>query len=267
MPKITKQIIKSIHLPKPNSNKYQNGRLLIVAGSQKYHGALLFALKAASRLVGIIYILSSPDNYPLIKKLKGQTAEFITIKKLDEGGKIDCILVGSGLEVNSQTKSLVAKILKIKQKTVLDAGALRVLDQGLMKLLHRNVILTPHHGEFRDVFSLPPTPHNAAEVAKKYRCFMLLKGSKALVATPEGKIFYNTTGNAGMAKGGSGDVLAGLISGLFSKNDALTAAAAGLYVNGRAGDDLYKTSASFYNSEDLSLQVPKTLKNLLLKSE
>ena len=184
---------------------------------------------------------------------------------LKRGGakSIDCALVGPGMEVNKKTRDVVKKILIRKQKAVLDAGALRALDHGLMKLLHPNCILTPHPGEFRDAFHLPPTPDNAAKIAKKYRCYVVLKGPKSVVAAPDGKLYYNTTGNAGMAKGGSGDVLAGLIAGLFCQNNAMTSATAGLYINGKAGGDLYKTYHTFYNSEDLSAQAPKTLKNLL----
>ena len=260
--KITSKIVKSIALPKANSNKYQNGRLLIIAGSKKYHGALLFALKTASRLVGLIYVLSTDDNQKLVKKLKSQTAEFITTDEFPKPSYYDCVLIGPGLEPNRRTQALVKKALLSGKKAVLDAGALRALDGKLKKLLNPGHILTPHFGEFRGVFKLKPTAANAAKISNKFNCTVVLKGHQPAVATPAGKIFYNTTGNAGMAKGGSGDVLAGLIAGLFCKNSARISSSAGLYLNGKAGDDLHKKVGTFYDSEDLGKQIPKTLKHL-----
>ena len=71
---ITKEILKKLILPKPGSHKRQNGRLLIMAGSKKYHGALLYAIKAASRIVDLVYVLTTPENREMVEKLKSRTA-------------------------------------------------------------------------------------------------------------------------------------------------------------------------------------------------
>ncbi len=259
---IGKNILKSLILPKPSSHKRENGRLLIIGGSYHYFGALLYCLTTASRLVDLTYVLTTPENKKLLAKLKTQTAEFMPVDKYPHKQgftDVDCILIGPGLGLSSRTKQLVRQALNSGKNLVLDADALNVLDGAMMKKLGPNCILTPHRREFKRVFNQKPSDVIAGKMSKKYHCTILLKSPVDIIATPEGKIFYNKTGNAGMTKGGTGDVLAGLIAGLFCKNSALIAAAAGAYINGQAGDDLYKKQKTFYNAEDLSLQIPKTL--------
>lgn len=282
---ITKKIIKQLRLPKPTSHKRDNGRLLIIAGSRRYFGALLYCVKTASRLVDLIYVLTTKENQKLIERLKNQTAEFMPVDHIPSyspltlrgdnkvpplkvrGGKgvisdIDCILIGPGLGISSHTKNLVRQVLRSGKKAVLDADALNVLDQNLKKLLSPLHILTPHRGEFQKLFKLPASQHNTKLMAKKYHCAIVLKGPVDVIAQPSGKIFLNKTGNAGMTKGGTGDVLAGLIAGLYATNNAFTAAAAGVYVNGAAGDELSKKVGTFYDAEDLMNQIPSTLHHL-----
>jgi NAD(P)H-hydrate epimerase len=239
--------------------------LLIIAGSAKYHGSLIYALKAASRVVGLIYILSIKENQRLVHKLKGQTAEFISVAKLGEAA-VDAILIGPGLGRSAQTRRLVKQVLDSGQKAVLDADALNVLDGRLKEKLGPQHILTPHHGEFTRLFRLAPTAANLRAMAQRYHCYIALKGREDLVADPNGHITVNKIGNAGMAKGGSGDVLAGLTAALFCKNSASLAAQAALFATDQAGDELFKARKYFYNSEDLGEQLPKTLARLFPQS-
>jgi len=88
---------------------------------------------------------------------------------------------------------------------------------------------------------------------------VVLKGQVDYVATPNGDVWENHTGNQGMTKGGTGDVLAGMIAAFFCRNNALTSAAAGGFLNGLAGDQLYKKIGPYFNAEDLVEQIPKTL--------
>ncbi len=275
-PIINKKIIKQLRLPKPRSHKRDNGRLLIIAGSDKYFGAMIYAIKIASRLVDLVYLLTTRENQKLVAKLKIQTAEFMPIKSFSnfplprgrgqgEGvtSEVDCILAGPGMGISANTKRLVLQVLKSDKKAVLDADALNVLDDKLKKYLSPSHILTPHHKEFYRLFRIQATTQNASKMAKKYHCHIALKGPVDIIAEPDGKVALNKTGNAGMTKGGTGDVLAGLIAGLYCTNDAYTSAAAGVYVNGAAGDELYKKVSTFYNAADLAEQLPKTLKHLL----
>ncbi len=267
---ITNKIIRQLSLPKPNSHKRDNGRLLIVAGlEQKYFGALLYSIITASRIADLVYLVTAPENKKLIEKLRVATAEFMPIRTLVSGRAtkdIDAILIGPGMGATATTKKLTSIILKSGQKAVLDADALNVLDNKLKKYLSPLNILTPHHREFYRLFHITPTAENASKMAKKYRCTIILKGPADVVASPNGKIALNKTGNAGMTKGGTGDVLAGLIAAIYTTNDAFTSAAAGVYLNGAAGDDLHKKVGTFYNAEDLANQIPHTLHQLIKKS-
>ena len=271
---ITSSIIKKLKLSKPSSRKRENGRLLIIAGSDKYFGALVYAIKAASRIVDLIYVLTTEDNKKLIEKMKLKTAEFMPISSFppllrgEIKGKVDfdAILIGPGMGVSSHTKNLVRQVLKSKLKAVLDADALNVTDGKMMRLLNHQHILTPHAREFRRLFKLKPTPQNVEQMVKKYKCTIVLKGPIDYIANTDKGIWQNQTGNAGMTKGGTGDVLAGLIAAFYATNDAFTSTAAGVYLNGAAGDNLYKKVGAFYNAEDLTEQVPLTLNKLTAKS-
>jgi hydroxyethylthiazole kinase-like uncharacterized protein yjeF len=262
---ITKKIIKRLRLPKPNSHKRENGTLLIISGSQKYFGAMLYSVKTASRLVDLIFVLTTSENKKLIEKLRFKTAEFMAINffkdvKLDD---IDCVLIGPGLGVSPRTKKLTLQVLKSGKKAVLDADALNALNKKMMGFLSPAHILTPHHREFQRLFNLKPTAKNAKLMAKKYGCYIVLKGPTDVITSPDGTINLNKTGNAGLTKGGTGDVLAGLISGLYCNNGASTSIASGTYIIGAAADDLYKKVGTFYNAEDLINQIPLTLKKLV----
>ena len=285
---VTEKIFRSLVLPKRDSHKGENGRLLIIAGSQKYHGSLLYALKAASRIVDLIDVLSTKENLQLVRKLKFQTAEFIPVQESllvrrgrgghrefgnydpffispsrGEESQVDCVLAGPGMGVSRQTRGLVEKILKSKTKCVLDADALNVLDKKLLKLLHSNCLLTPHRGEFKRLFGIAANFAAAKKSAMRYNCTILLKGKIDVIAGPSGEVIYNKTGNRGMTKGGTGDVLAGLTAAFFCKNNAFISATTAAYLNGRAGDELYRKLGPFYNAEDLVEQIPKTLSKLV----
>ena len=259
--KISPSIFRQLYKPKTNSNKRQNGCLLIIAGSDKYHGSLIYALRSASRVVGLVYVLSTKDNQTLVMKLKEKTAEFIPVSKISEVG-VDAILVGPGLGQSPKTYRLVKQVLDSGLKVVLDADALNILDDKLKAKLSSQHILTPHPGEFKKVFNLTPSATNLRAMAKRYHCYIVLKGETDLVADPSGNIVTHKISNAGMAKGGSGDVLAGLMAALLCKNSASLSAKAALLATDKASLELFKTRKHFYNSEDLCEQLPYTLAKL-----
>lgn len=278
MAKIDPRILENIKLPGPNSRKGDNGRLLVIAGSEQYHGSLLYAVRTAARIVDLIYILTTAENQKFIRKFKGQTAEFIPISYSKSGFRLarlrngqggrndieeDCILIGPGTGVSKYTYNLVQTVLKSRIRAVLDADALNVLDEKLLKLLHQDVILTPHKGEFERVFKVAAKLTTVRNESIKRNCTIVLKGKVDIVASRDHQVGLNFTGNAGMTKGGTGDVLAGLIAAFFCKNDAFTSAAAGVFINGLAGDELYKEVGPFYNAEDLAEQIPETLWRLM----
>src|SRR3989339_41618 len=249
---VSDSILGQLKKPNPNSHKGDNGRVLVIAGSDKYHGALLLAIQSASRLVDMVYVYSVDANLKLIEKLKSEISVFITIDG-DELWKtidlVDVVLIGPGLEESRANKKLVEKILKKypEKKTIIDATAFWHLDP---LWLHPNCIVTPHTREFENTFKCAPTPENVLKMAKYYQCVVALKGKYDYVS--DGKeLWENRTGNVGMTKGGTGDVLAGLITGFSATNNLLTSAQAGVYLNGLAGDKLFEKNGTFYNAEDL----------------
>jgi NAD(P)H-hydrate epimerase len=260
---IDNSILGQLKKPNPDSHKGDNGRVLVIAGSDKYHGALLLTIQSASRLVDMVYVYSVEQNLELVKKLKSEISVFISVvegelwKTVD---LVDVVLVGPGLEEGRANKRLVEKLLKKypEKKTIVDATTFWHLDP---LWLHQNCIVTPHSREFENTFKCAPTPENVLKMAKYYQCTVVLKGKYDYVS--DGKVVYkNRTGNVGMTKGGTGDVLAGLITGFAATNDLLTSAKAGVYLNGLAGDKLFEKQRTFYNAEDLVGEIGICLKEL-----
>lgn len=253
--------VKVLKKPEAESHKGDNGSLLIIGGSKEYHGAPILSAKVASKIVDIVYFSSTLENNQLIQKMKTKLAEFITVPRDKVNNyvkKVDVILIGPGLGINQGVKTLTNNLLKKfpTKKFILDADALKIIDK---KLLNKNCIITPHKNEFKKLFGLAGNKKTVKQMAKKYKCVTLLKGKEDYVSDGN-ELKINTTGNAGMTKGGTGDVLAGLIAGLACKNDIFLAARAGVFINGLAGDQLKKRVSFYYNASDLINQIPKTIK-------
>lgn len=253
--------VKALYKPSPKSHKGQNGKLIIIGGSRLFHGASLWALKISSRIVDLVFYSSIPENLKLAQKLKSQVYDFIAVPREEINDYIkesDAVLIGPGLMREQETKTLTEKLIKKfpDKRWVIDAGSLQMMDK---KYIPKNSILLPHAKEFEKLFGLKATPENAAKMAKKHSCIIFLKGPTDFICSPsECKI--NTTGNEGMTKGGTGDVLAGLVAAFACKNDSFLAACAGAFVNGLAGDRLKKRVGVYYNASDLANEIPATLK-------
>ncbi|PIS08785.1 NAD(P)H-hydrate dehydratase [Candidatus Beckwithbacteria bacterium CG10_big_fil_rev_8_21_14_0_10_34_10] len=268
MKTIGPEIISKLFLPPKNSHKGQNGKLTLIGGSSLFHGASLWALKTASRIVDMVFYATIKENQALTKKLNSNLYDFICIPegKIDDYIKeSDVVLIGSGLMRELETNIITKKLLNKypHKKWVIDAGSLQMIKAQDLKDLTQ-VIITPHKKEFINLFNLKET--NPAfviqEKASQYTCTIVLKGEVDLVCS-EKECVLNKTGNEGMTKGGTGDVLAGLIAALACKNDLFLAAAAGIYLNGLAGDKLYKKVGPFFNASDLCDQLPKTIWSLI----
>jgi len=179
-----------------------------------------------------------------------------------------------------QTAVLTNYLLKKypEKQWVIDAGALQMID---ISLIPKHAILTPHHGEFEGLWKKyreENTSHNVGEmnnessleekvktVAERYQCIVLHKGPEDIGCDGStGDLRRICGGNAGMTKGGTGDVLAGLIAALACTNDPFLATITGSFINKKAGDALYETVGPFFNASDLAGQIPKTMKEILL---
>jgi hydroxyethylthiazole kinase-like uncharacterized protein yjeF len=241
---ITRSILKNLYRPPKNSRKGKNGILLIIGGSKKYHGAPWYAIEIASKIVD------------LMQEIKTKSPAFITVGKKELAETIkksDAVLIGPGWGVTRKNKKLINSLLKknIGKRFVLDADALKMVDK---KLLNINCLVTPHAGEFKLLFGVKASPENTAMMARKFHCHILLKGVKDIICSPK-ECFFNI-----MTKGGTGDVLAGLVVALACKNDLFLAGKAGALINGLAGDMLYKKVGVYYNAGDLIGEMPKVLK-------
>jgi len=158
----------------------------------------------------------------------------------------DALMLGPGISTHESTKELVLSLLpRIKVPAVLDADALNILASkpDILKTLSKPAVVTPHPGEFARLVKLSTKDVLAKRLelvprfAGKYGVYVVLKGYRTLVATPEGKTFINPTGNPGMATAGSGDVLSGMIASMIiQEENILDAILAAVYVHGLSGD-------------------------------
>ena len=141
-----------------------------------------------------------------------------------------------------------------------------MMDVNWLKKLS-NVIITPHMREFKRLFEIEIKDpvlckDRVFTKAKEYNCTIVLKGPTDIICSPT-NCLINQTGNEGMTKGGTGDVLAGLIAGLACKNDLFLASCAGVYINGLAGDELYKRVGPYFNASDLCEEIPMVMGKLM----
>lgn len=256
-----KKYIKQLNLPKKDSHKGQNGKLLLIGGSQLFHAASKWSLDVASKIVDMVFYSSVLENNELIQKVKSDFWNGIVIQREDLEEyfqEADCILIGPGMQRNQDTQELVNLLLEKypNKKFVVDAGALQMVNPNL---LNKNCIITPHQMEMDRL--LDSAKRQSINLDEK-QITTILKGKidklswfeagKKMELEIEG-------GNEGMTKGGTGDVLAGIVAAFYCTNDASIAAVVGSYINKKAGDELYKSVGPFFNSSDLVDQVPKTL--------
>jgi NAD(P)H-hydrate epimerase len=263
--------LKKLYVPSRNSHKGQNGKLMVIGGSVLFHAASLWSLEIASRIVDMVFYSSVDSNNEIVQKEKQEFRDGIVVPRdkiehyIDEA---DVILIGPGLpreegveKGDNDTKFLTEKLLSKYQnkKWVVDGGSLQVIDPSI---LPKSSIITPHKQEFETLFKILPTSKNAFDMAKKYKITILLKGEKDYIADSS-KIIEVAGGNAGMTKGGTGDVLAGLVAALYCKNGAFLSASAAAYINKKAGEELYKKVGLYFNSSDLADEIPAVMKNLI----
>jgi NAD(P)H-hydrate epimerase len=258
--KITKNIFKRLKKRLSKSHKCQNGLVLIIAGSPQYHGSLVFSAITASRLADLVFTCTAKENIPIIKKLSPEIIVHPMKNTLKLAKKADSILIGPGLEQNKKNKNLVKKILKKfkNKKIILDATALRMISPSD---LHPNCCVTPHAKEFFALFNEKPSKKTVFKNAQKNNCIIASKGQIDFISNGK-KIYCNSTGNAGMTTGGTGDTLAGLIAGFAAKNPLFESALAACYLNGFAGNLLFKERGFMFNAKDLMDKLPIAYKKL-----
>ena len=238
----------------PEGHKGMFGKVLCVCGSVGYTGAPIFAGRGAVRTGSGLVFLAVPESVWPVAAVKSDEAMPFPVPEAEgrlsllaeepirrRAESCDAVLIGCGLGRGWQTDALVRKLLTIEKPLVLDADGLNALS-GREELLQKRAaptILTPHEGEFLRLGGGLSAGREAAAAAfsEKYGVYLVLKGHRTVVAAPDGRLAVNGTGNSGMAKGGSGDVLAGMILSLLGQGcEAFAACCAGVWLHGRAGD-------------------------------
>ncbi|MCA9805005.1 MAG: NAD(P)H-hydrate dehydratase [Cyanobacteria bacterium HKST-UBA02] len=257
----TVDIVREILPMRPeDSHKGTFGNLLTIAGSLGMTGAALLAgLSSLKSGAGLCYLAVARSLLPLVPsqelvyKPMPETeagslslAAFETLKH--EVDRVQAVILGPGLSTNDETVELVAKLVDhISVPCIVDADGLNALSLKKCGLgeASQMFVLTPHPKELARLLNETVAEVQADRIkaalkaAKKFQCTVLLKGSMSVIASPEGEVYINPTGNAGMATAGSGDVLSGIIGGLLAqKVEPFQAAVAGAYIHGRAGDIL-----------------------------
>lgn len=237
------KILRSLHKPGKGSHKGQNGKLLIIGGSVEYSGSPVFEALAARRFVDLLYFYPGDADPYLMNAIKS-IPEVIGVYDLEKVREADCVLFGSGMGSADFDFSQIADAKKI----VVDADGFRFVKHGM---LDSRFILTPHAAEFERYFGVPASEKAVAMMAMKYGCTILRKGTPDVISDGK-KAYKNYVHNAGMTKGGTGDVLAGLVAALACKNPNFESAVAGAYINGFAGNMLMKKYGYSYCASDLA---------------
>ena len=228
------------------SHKYNFGHALLYAGSKNMMGAALLCAKACLRSgAGLVTLHTEEMSQSIVQialpEAITSTENNIAVLSLKKAA----IGIGPGLEISSVNKELLITLLDtLTIPQVIDATALHLLSSEtsiLSKPFKIPIILTPHSGEFEKLFGKTSNDFEKTELARKksieLNCYIILKGHHSLVACLDGTAYINSTGNAGMATAGSGDVLTGILTGLLAQGySPKNACLLGVYLHGLAGD-------------------------------
>jgi hydroxyethylthiazole kinase-like uncharacterized protein yjeF len=261
---------KDFPIPTAETHKYMRGHAVIVAG--KAIGAARLASRAARRIgAGLVTVVCEPNAYPVIARDWPGTM----VNSLGEGKrytehlvdeKKNAFLLGPGGGLDSELKSKVLYTLEMgsKKSAVIDADGLNVFKadtEKLLSVLHENCVITPHAGEFTRLF---PDLEGGREkmamaAAKRAGCVVVLKGAETLIASPDGELIVNKHSSPYLATGGTGDVLAGMITGLMAQGlGAFKAAQMAVWVHGDGGRNI----GIGLIAEDVITEIPNVLKNI-----
>jgi len=277
-------LVRNIVLPerKRDSNKGNHGNLLCVAGSYGMSGAAYMATKAALKTGCGLVTLAVPDI--ILPQVAKRVPEAMTIgcahnKKtfikeatediIEASKKANTLLIGPGMRNTEETAYLVKEAVGLfkGKNIVIDADGLNCLSDN--PKLFEGAVITPHPGEMARLLKTDAASVNkdrkssTLNFAEKYGCTVVLKGALTVTATPDGFCFYNTTGNPGMAQGGSGDVLSGITASFMAQGftDAPVKAA---YIHGLAGDLCSeKLAEGAFSATDIIKAIPYSIKKCM----
>lgn len=263
---------------KPDMHKGDAGRILLLCGSVGYTGAAALAAKGALRSGSGLVYLGVPESIYQIEATKLDEAVVFPLPNkngmLSEKAieqidgylpRMDAVLLGPGLGIGAGTEAVVKYVMtKYEGTVVLDADGISLLSghKNVLRDRKGTTILTPHEGEFTRFTGTQITHRQicAQALAADLGCVVLLKGNKTII-TDGNDVYVNPTGNPGMAVGGCGDVLSGIIASLVGQGVApLEAAACGAWLHGAAGDICAKKLGSYgMLPADMLLTLPRLM--------
>lgn len=246
---IDDDLILKIFKPREDfSHKGTYGKSIIVGGSYGKIGAAVLATKSALKTgSGLTFVLAPNCGYEILQT-SAPEAMFIEggVKNIDTIDEQENAVygIGPGLGTDKETETTLLKFLENhKSPLILDADALNMISkhENHLKLIPKNSIITPHPKEFERLFGKTDNSFKRLELAKskakQFGIYIVLKDHHTQVVNPEGQVFYNITGNSGLAKGGSGDILTGMITSLLAqKYSSEDAAVLGVWLHGKAAD-------------------------------
>ncbi len=258
-----KNLVERLKKLEKNSNKGTNGTLTVLAGSEKFRGAADLAVGAALRTgVGIVRLVSVEKVVSLVAA-RHPSAIFFPVNSTSDGmicadtkkiipetaKKTTAFLVGPGLGQSTDTAAIVSVVAQISEKTVIDADAINLISKNkeLLNNFKKPFVITPHVGEMSRltgicVTDIKKSPEEIASgFSKENKCITVLKDHITFISNENGDVYESRLGNEGLAKGGSGDVLSGLISGFFACGySGEDAAIIGTVLHGLAADKCAK---------------------------
>jgi len=281
MIKFSNQNLRELWKPENSSKKGDNGKVTIIGGSKLFHGAPILAIQTASRLVDMVYF-SSPE--PDLEKISAKSflKAFIWVpwEEIEHYvAKSDAVLIGPGMmryesgRVEDQesickefdnegtlTRSITKYFLQkySDKQWVIDGGSLQVMETDWIP---KGAVLTTNEKEFELLFGCGFSVDSFQSVARLNSCIIVHKGVATYVT--DGEITYEIIGgNAGLTKGGTGDIQAGLTVGLLAKNPPILAAAAASLVIKMTAEELYKRVGFNYNADDAANKVFEVMETL-----
>ena len=249
-----KEDLLKIPVRKAYSNKGTYGKVLVIAGSINMSGAAYFSAKAAYLMgAGLVYVYTPLENRQIMQTLLPEavlitydTKHFDPNQIINLMDQCDTVVLGPGLSTKEYAKQLVKVVVEACEKPlIIDADAINIIakDGDLKAKIKKNMILTPHLGELARLTELPISSmkedliQKTREIQTTLHAVIVCKDTRTVVVGDTPYVYLNTSGNDGMATGGSGDILTGILAGLLAqKMSVYEASTIGVYLHGLAGD-------------------------------
>ncbi|MAT58201.1 MAG: hypothetical protein CMF23_09540 [Ignavibacteriae bacterium] len=269
-----------------DNHKYNSGKVLVIGGSFDLPGApLLSGISALYSGAGAVVLavpyqaaLQMNNPYPdlVINKIGTEETKYFELPHIDSLSNLinwaDSIVLGPGLSRKNSTKDFIIKLLTKfnKKKFVIDADALFLISDELMNLKLQNSVLTPHHGEFEKLSGISKEEFQTnllkygKDFSEKNSVNLVLKGSRTVIFNKNREAFINTTGNPGMAKFGSGDVLSGILGSFIAQSgDLESALISAVYLHSLSADILVENKTEYgITASEIMKNIPNAIKFL-----